>query len=132
MQSFYFDAWRDKLIEVEYAKKILEEERQLRKLVIEELTTGAADQEGVVYTSASPQEKVRIDFKLNRKVDEALLATYQDSFREHGIPTDALFLYSPRLDLKMYRKLTPEQQREVDQALIITSALPTLRLVEDT
>lgn len=68
-------------------------------------------------------------YKIDRKIDIALLLAFSPSLRENGINPDALVKYEPALVTKAYRELTAEQEKLVDQVLIVKPGAPSLEIV---
>lgn len=68
--------------------------------------------------------------KIDRKVDEAALATLTATMQEQGIRVDELFVYKPSLSMTGYKELTAEQRLLADQCLIIKPGAPSLAIVE--
>ncbi len=69
-------------------------------------------------------------YKIDRKVDEAMLTTLASVLREHKIPVKDLITYKPELATRAYRDLTEEQMKIFDQVLIIKPGAPALEIVK--
>jgi hypothetical protein len=69
-------------------------------------------------------------YKLTRDIDEAVFATMAPQFFEAGINPNKLIRHKPELAVTEYRKLTAEQQKLVDQALVIKPGAPSLEIVK--
>lgn len=68
--------------------------------------------------------------KLNRKVDEAAIPAVAQELATKGVSIDTLVKYKPDLSTTVYRELTEEQRKIMDQALIITPGTPQLELAK--
>lgn len=68
-------------------------------------------------------------YKIDRKIDIALLMNFSTSLRENGINPDALVKYEPSLVTKAYRELTAEQEKLFDQVLVVKPGAPSLEIV---
>ncbi len=68
-------------------------------------------------------------YKIDRKIDIALLTNFSASLRENGIIPEALVKYDPSLITSEYRKLTAEQEKMFDQVLIVKPGAPSLEIV---
>jgi hypothetical protein len=69
-------------------------------------------------------------YKIDRKVDEAMLLTLQPLFKEHKIPVKELVIYKPELALRVYRGLDEEQLKIFDQVLVIKPGSPSLEITK--
>ena len=69
-------------------------------------------------------------YKIDRKVDEAMLLTMQPVFKEHKIPVKELVIYKPELALRVYRGLDEEQLKIFDQVLVIKPGSPALEITK--
>jgi hypothetical protein len=65
-----------------------------------------------------------------RKVDTATVVSLAESMAQLDIPVSMLFKVRYDLDLTVYRKLTDEQKKLVDQAITLTEDAPTIELIE--
>lgn len=65
-----------------------------------------------------------------RKVDTATVVSLSEAMAQMNIPISMLFKVRYDLDLAVYRKLTDEQKKLVDQAITLTEDAPTIELVE--
>lgn len=125
--------WQEKQAMIEKARKdimpVVEEERRLRQEVIL-ATWGDKPKEGTNTLELGAGYKLKAVIKIERKVDEAVLPAVKERMKELKLRPDMLFVDKPQLDLKVYRQLTAEQQKVVDEALVIKPSAPTLELVE--
>ena len=69
------------------------------------------------------------NYKVNRKVDEAVARTLNLEFLARQINTEVLIKWSAALSTTEYRTLTEEQRVFFDQCLIITPGSPELEIV---
>lgn len=68
-------------------------------------------------------------YTINRKLDEALLASLGPTLYKDGIPMAKLIKMVPELVLKEYRLLTEEEQKKFDQILDIKPGSSALEIV---
>jgi hypothetical protein len=102
-------------------------EMDLRKKIFKGIFT--EPREGVNKHALTDGWILKADHKINRKVDEALLATMSPAMREKGINPDALVKWKPELVTGEYRKLTEEEMKLFDQVLTITEGSPQMEIV---
>jgi hypothetical protein len=69
------------------------------------------------------------NYKLNRKIDDAVLKALENDFKEKGIRVSEVIKWKPELSVSEYRTLTEEQRKFFDQCLIITPGSPELEIV---
>lgn len=69
-------------------------------------------------------------YKIDRKVDEALLVTLEPILKQNKIPVKELINYKPELALRNYRDLSDEQQAIFDQVLVIKVGTPSMEIVK--
>ena len=118
--------WQGKLQEVAEAKRVLNEERELRRKV-----TGLffVDPEEGTQRYNLPQDwKLKYVHKIERKVDETALPAVSTQLREQGYKPELMIKWVPVLNMEAYRKLPPEAMKILDQALDIKVGSPTLEL----
>lgn len=69
-------------------------------------------------------------YKIDRKVDEAVLVTLGSVLKEHKINVKDLINYKPELNLRAYRNLDEEQMKLFNQVLVIKPGSPALEIVK--
>lgn len=106
---------------------IVEREMALRKLVA--ATVFPKPDEGTNKFPMPFDWQLKYTYKIDRKVDQAALPAVQERLRAMNLNPDPLIRDVPELNVKEYRKLTDEQRKVMDTALIITPAAPTLELI---
>jgi hypothetical protein len=73
---------------------------------------------------------LKLDYKINRNVDEAALLTVTaEQVAALKLPMDKLFKWKPELAVGEYRKLNDKQREFVDSLLDIKPGSPTLSIV---
>ena len=73
---------------------------------------------------------LKLQHSFNYGVDEAALEQVKaGDIKRLKLPWDDLFVYSPKLSVKVYRELTPEQKKFVDALLDIKPGSPQLAIV---
>lgn len=65
---------------------------------------------------------------VNRSIDRAALASMSEEFAKLHINVADLVEYKPELKIGAYRKLTAEQQRTFDSALVIKDGTPQMKI----
>lgn len=68
--------------------------------------------------------------KIDRKVDEAMLAAKQNELLEKKIPVSSLIKWKPELVTKEYRKLTDADRIIFEQILDIKDGAPSVEIVK--
>jgi hypothetical protein len=120
--------WYSLTKEIEaFKEKQMKREMELRRLLVAALFQTPA--EGTQYEDMPAGWRLKLQYKIDRKVDEAALPAVKDRLREIGVNPDLYVVNKPELSLTSYRLLTEEQRQILDQALIIKPASPTLELV---
>ena len=112
------------------AKAVIEKEQSLRKQVTSSFFPGPKEGTNTVELEAG--WKLKLTYKLDRKLDEASLPAIKEQLREMNINPDTLVEMKPFLNTKGYKTLhtiTPEAGKIFDQALVIKPASPTLELI---
>lgn len=66
----------------------------------------------------------------NREVDLGSFTVLKESFEKHNIPADSLIQYKASLKKAEYNKLTEEERKLFDQALVIKPGSPTMEIVK--
>jgi hypothetical protein len=73
---------------------------------------------------------LKLDYKINRNVDEAALLTVTaEQAKALALPMDKLFKWKPELSVTEYRKLNDKQREFVDSLLDIKPGSPSLSIV---
>lgn len=67
--------------------------------------------------------------KISRNIDEALLTNLKKHFTLLSIPTDKLVRRNPDLNLREYRKLTPQMRKQFDRCLTVKPATPFIKII---
>lgn len=88
-----------------------------------------APTEGVNSAPLANGWVIKGTYKIDRKIDMALLTAFTPALRENGINPDHLIKYEPSLVTKEYRQLTAEQEKLFDQVLIVKPGAPSLEIV---
>jgi len=132
-----FEQRHNKLLEwslamqaIEEAKAAIAKEQALRKEVADLFFFTPT--EGVNTFELEQGYKLKLTYKIDRKIDEAALDAVRKQLAEDKINIDTLLSYKPSLDTKAYKGLmqvNPEAAKVFDQALTIKPASPTLELV---
>jgi len=68
-------------------------------------------------------------YKLNYKIDEAMLTTRAQQFREAGIAIEQVVKAKPEFVKKGYDALTDEQRKLFDEVLEIKPGTPSLEII---
>lgn len=113
--------WQDTKAELESLKR---KEAQLRKLLFEGAFPNPV--EGVNTITLVDGTIIKGTHKIARNIDEAALPAVLEKMPE-GI-RDSLVAYKPSLSTSAYRKLTAEERKIFDQALIVKPGMPTLEV----
>lgn len=110
------------------AKPLQEEERLLRKLVVQQYFPRPRENTNIADCGAGG---LKLTQPYKRTIDEALLDKLRGEWQLAGIPVDDIFYYVPKLNLENYRALPAAQRKKIDKCLTITLDSPTLAFVED-
>ena len=86
--------------------------------------------EGTTTIELHGDYKLKGEFRLNRKLDEAALAARRSEFENHGISVDSVVRYKPDLVLSEYRKLPQKQRLLFEEVITTTPGLPGLYLIQ--
>lgn len=112
------------------AKAVVAREMELRKKVMEALFPNP--KEGTSTVDLEAGWKAKLVYKIDRKIDEAVLDAVKQQLRDRNINPDPLIRMKPELATTAYRdlhKIDPQSGLIFDQALIIKPASPVLELV---
>lgn len=112
----------------EEAKPLVEEERLLRKLVVQQFFPRPRENTNIADCGVGG---LKLTQPYKRTIDEALLDKLRGEWQLAGIPVDDVFYYVPKLNLEVYRALPAAQRKKIDKCLTITLDSPTLAFVED-
>lgn len=112
----------------EEAKKVIEEEKQLRQKLFEVLNPNA--KEGTDNHLFSNGTVLKTSCKHTRTIDKDALILVEPKFKELGIDIASLISWHPKLNMEMYRYLSDNQRQVFDAALIIKPSMPTITKVE--
>lgn len=120
--------WDDLKAQVEtVAKPLIDKERALRQLVADVMFD--EPHEGTNYVPLEGDWRLKLVYKLDRKIDEAMLSTVAAQLAEQNVSIDKLIKWKPEVTLKEYRELTAEQAKIFDQALVVKPGTPALEMV---
>lgn len=120
--------WDDLKAQVEtIAKPLIDKERALRQLVADAMFDDP--HEGTNYVQLESDWKLKLTYKLDRKIDEALLSQVGEQLRAMNVSLDKLVKWKPEVILKEYRELTAEQMKVFDMAVVIKPGTPSLEMV---
>lgn len=108
-------------------KPLIAAELEARKALFDLVYT--APKEGVNKLDLGEGYTLKGSYKLERKIDDAALASVMEELRQDGVNPDFLVEWKPSLKIAAYRELTAEQAQTMDKALIIKPSTPTLELV---
>lgn len=110
------------------AKPLVEEERLLRRLVVQQFFPRPRENTNIADCGVGG---LKLTQPYKRTIDEALLDKLRGEWQLAGIPVDDIFSYVPKLNLEVYRALPAAQRKKIDKCLTITLDSPTLAFVED-
>jgi hypothetical protein len=122
--------WQQAMESAEAAKVMVAREQALRKEVVEMFFPTPV--EGTNNFELAAGYKLKLTYKLDRKLDDAALPAVMQKVRDLGINTDELLSFKPSLDTKAYRVFTqlhPEASKVFDEALTVKPGSPVLELV---
>jgi len=120
--------WDDLKAQVEaVAKPLIDKERALRQLVADAMFD--EPHEGTNYVDLESEWRLKLTYKLDRKIDEAMLATVKEQLASMNVSIDKIVKWKPEVVLKAYRELTAEQMNVFDQAVVIKPGTPALEMV---
>lgn len=122
--------WSEALTEAVKVKPLIEREQMLRKEVASLLFPNP--KEGTNTLELEGGWKLKLTYKIERKVDEASLDNVKSQLREMQVNIDTLIDMKPSLVLASYRtliELNPEASKVFENALNIKPGSPTLELV---
>ena len=114
--------WQDTKAELESLKR---KEAQLRKLLFQGAFPNPV--EGINTITLVDGTIIKGTHKITRNIDEAALPSVLEQMPE--AVRDNLVAYKPSLSVAVYRKLTAEERKTFDQALIIKPGTPTLEVI---
>ena len=113
------------------AKSIIEAEQALRKEVA--MLFFLTPKEGVNNYELTAGYKLKLTYKIDRKVEEAAIDMVRKQLEEIGVSIDPLIEYKPSLSTKEYKSLVQvnaNAAKVFEQCLVIKPASPTLEIVE--
>lgn len=119
--------WYNLKAQIKTFKAVTDKEMLLRKKIFGGLFPNPT--EGVNAHTMADGYIVKGTYKIDRKIEIAVLKSSTESFIERGVSPDSLIEYKPELVLSAYRKLTGEQAAIFDECLIIKPASPDLVIV---
>lgn len=114
--------WQDTKAELESLKR---KEAQLRKILFQGAFPNPV--EGVNTITLVDGTIIKGTHKITRNIDEAALPAILGQLPE--AVRGNLVAYKPSLSVAVYRKLTAEERKTFDQALIIKPGTPTLEVI---
>jgi hypothetical protein len=122
--------WHQAKIAVEGFKSQIEEERDLRKQVIENLFE--SPKEGTNKCDLPQGWSLKLTYKIDRKIDEAALPAIKAKLTEMGVNSDVLVTYKPELATKEYKALQTLNEaaaKVFDEAITQKPGSHTIELV---
>lgn len=119
--------WNTAVAQVAAVKPLITQEQELRKAVMAEFFP--EPKEGVNNLDMGQGWTLKGTYKVDRKVDEAVLPAVQEQLRELGVNADTLVKYEPKLATAAYRALSEQARLVFDTALTIKPGSPTVELV---
>lgn len=124
MKTYYelLDEWLQLKAELAAIKK---READLRQMLFEGAFPNPV--EGTNTVALEDGTIVKGTYKISRNIDEAALPSVLEQMPE--AVRDNLVAYKPSLSVAVYRKLTAEERKTFDQALIIKPGTPTLEVI---
>lgn len=119
--------WYNLKQQIKSLKALTDKEMLLRKKIFGGIFPNP--REGVNAHTMPDGYIIKGTYKIDRKVELAVLKSNTESFIERGVSPDSLIEYKPELVLSAYRQLTEEQAAIFDECLIIKPASPDLVIV---
>lgn len=122
--------WHNALEAAIQVKSVIEKEQALRKEVASLFFPNP--KEGTNTVDLAGGFKLKLTYKIDRKLDEAALPTIQQQLREFGVNPDPLVTMKPDLDTKAYKSLVQVNKDAASifgQCIISKPASPTLEIV---
>lgn len=119
--------WEAAVAAADAVKPLIEKEQELRKKVFARIFPNPA--EGTNTLELAKGWKIKGAYKIERKIDKALLAAVSEEMRKIEVNPDLLVENEPKLKLAVYRELNDEQRHAFDKCLVIKPGSPTLELV---
>lgn len=116
--------WQSVNKQIEELKKLKEEEKVLRKQIVEKFF-GKVEEGLNVYHSVEDSLILKVTHKLNRKIDPEELERLKTDPDFDEIANNCI-KYKPQLDARKYKTLSKEDKRIFDHALIISDGSNTL------
>lgn len=108
---------------------LIDREKALRLAIVALLwPADKPENEGTQRIELGHGWKMKANVKIDRKVIEETIDQVLIDMQKALVNTTDLIKWWPDLNLKVYRKLTAEQQEMINQALTIKPASPTLEL----
>lgn len=120
-------AWAKAIELATEAKKVVDAEMDLRKKVFAAFYPTPV--EGTNMLDLNGGWKLKGTYKIERKIDEAVLDPVLEKLRAMKVNPDTLVKWWPQVQLSGYRTLTAEQQAVFDTALVIKPQAPGLTLL---
>lgn len=120
-------AWAKAIELANEAKKVVDAEMDLRKKVFAAFYPTPV--EGTNMLDLNGGWKLKGTYKIERKIDEAVLDPVLEKLRAMKVNPDTLVKWWPQVQLTGYRTLTAEQQAVFDAALVIKPQAPGLTLL---
>lgn len=116
------EEWRDNKAKLAYYK-----EREKEQRLILFAGTFPNPVEGTQRHKLPDGRAIKAQYKINRKIDEAVLPATLARMRELGVAnTDALVVYKPSLAKREWNTLSDDMKLEFSPAVIATPGTPTL------
>lgn len=121
--------WSQAKTKLEEVKQLVENEMRLRKQVMEAYFPTPV--EGVNTCQLESGWEMKATYKIDRRIDEAVLPAINIELREMGVNADSLVRLKPELVISAYRSLVqinPEAAKVFEKALISKPASPSIEL----
>lgn len=100
---------------------------EIRRRMAEKLVPGVL--EGAKTVALPDRWKVKVDRKINRTIDHAILNAISDNCLSAGINLKSLVTYKPSLILKPFRELSHNDRAIFGECVTETPGLPTIALI---
>lgn len=119
--------WRLTMLEIVAFKDTVKKEKELRQALVGMLLEDPS--EGVNNCLLPGNWVLRVNHKIDRKIDEEVIQDVAVELRDLGVNADTLVEWKPSVKLATYRELPEEAALVFDQALTIKPAFPSVELL---
>lgn len=121
------EEWYGLLDRVDEAKALIARELELRKKIV---ALGFHNpKEGVNYRELGAGYQLKVQYKLDRKIDEAAYPSVQQALAKIGFEADNICRFKREIDMRVYRDLTADVRNIFDDCLEIKPGSPILDIV---